>query len=143
MGVRAQDPRRRGGVKGTGTESFIVAGGVGGMQDRAKHERPHRWQLSAAMAAWLTQGRRRMGLPSIFLSAPKTEGRIWIDADGGVGFGALSIEGAAWILWKAGAGGSRGRHCSLILCTRGAVVSTGGRTCATDGCGRLRYVLKK
>jgi hypothetical protein len=25
----------------------------------------------------------------------------------------------------------------------GATVSTGGRTCATDGCGRLRYVLKK
>jgi hypothetical protein len=47
-----------------------------------------------------------MGLLSIFLSAPKTEGRIWISADGGVGFDALSIEGAAWILWKAG--GSRG-----------------------------------
>jgi hypothetical protein len=25
----------------------------------------------------------------------------------------------------------------------GAAVSTGGRTCATDGCGRLCYILKK
>ena len=88
-----------GAVKGTGTA--VWRAGSAGMQDRANHERPRGWQLSMAMAAWLTQGRRRMGLPSIFLSAPKTEGRIWIDADGGVGFGALSIEGVAWILWKA------------------------------------------
>jgi hypothetical protein len=38
--------------------------------------------------------------------SPRKEG----SADGAVRFGALSIEGAAWILWKARAGGSRGRQ---------------------------------
>jgi hypothetical protein len=90
-----------------------------------------------------------MGLPSIFLSAPKTDGRIWIGADGGIRFGALSIEGAAWILWKAGAGGSRGRQEPVgtalqpDFVERGAAVSTGGGTCAMDDYGRLHYVLKK
>jgi hypothetical protein len=40
----------------------------------------------------------------------------------------------------AAAGGERGaRHVG----EDGATLSMGGRTCATDGCGRLRYVLKK
>jgi hypothetical protein len=44
-----------------GTEMAVWRAGSAGMQDRANHERARGWQLSTAMAAWLTQGQASRG----------------------------------------------------------------------------------